>query len=200
MPTGYTSDIEKGITFQQFALNCARAFGALVTMRDEPHGASIPKEFKAHDYNAKALADAEKALASAQAMKPHAVEKAAEAEYKTALTDMNERIAKKNALRVKYEAMLTQARKWTPPSPDHDGLRDFMVQQITESIKFDCDTEYEFKYAPERLTGEQWREAAIAKAQRDIDYHQTEHAKEVDRTNGRNRWVRQLRDSLKEKP
>lgn len=28
MPSGYTCGIEKGITFKEFALGCARAFGA----------------------------------------------------------------------------------------------------------------------------------------------------------------------------
>jgi hypothetical protein len=36
MPTGYTEKLmEKGQTFQQFALLCARNFGALVMMRDD---------------------------------------------------------------------------------------------------------------------------------------------------------------------
>lgn len=37
MPTGYTSPLYEGkeISFEQFALRCARNFGALVMMRDE---------------------------------------------------------------------------------------------------------------------------------------------------------------------
>ena len=38
MPTGYTLDLYNGkdITFEEFVLKCARAFGALIDMRDEP--------------------------------------------------------------------------------------------------------------------------------------------------------------------
>ena len=46
MPTGYTCQIETGITFEQFALNCSRAFGALSNMRDDPSGTPIPNKIK----------------------------------------------------------------------------------------------------------------------------------------------------------
>ena len=36
MPTGYTDKIKDGITFKEYAMGCARAFGALITMRDNP--------------------------------------------------------------------------------------------------------------------------------------------------------------------
>ena len=45
MPTGYTAGILEGETFEQYALQCAKAFGALVMMRDEPSDAPIPDQF-----------------------------------------------------------------------------------------------------------------------------------------------------------
>ena len=43
MPTGYTADIQDGkiTTLREYALSCARAFGALIMMRDDPHDAPI---------------------------------------------------------------------------------------------------------------------------------------------------------------
>lgn len=48
MPTGYTAAVCDGkITeFPAFALQCARAFGALITMRDDAMNAPIPEEIK----------------------------------------------------------------------------------------------------------------------------------------------------------
>lgn len=44
MPTGYTADLmEKGMEFKPFVLQCARAFGALITMRDDSLDAPSPK-------------------------------------------------------------------------------------------------------------------------------------------------------------
>ena len=34
MPTGYTADIKDGIDFKTYAMNCARAFGARVMLRE----------------------------------------------------------------------------------------------------------------------------------------------------------------------
>ena len=51
MPTGYTAKIADGQTFEEFILSCARAFGALVEMRDEPADAPIPEEFKPSAYH-----------------------------------------------------------------------------------------------------------------------------------------------------
>lgn len=63
MPTGYTADVADGkITdFVEYALQCARAFGACIMLRDEPISSEIP-EFQPSDYNANALAEAEKTL------------------------------------------------------------------------------------------------------------------------------------------
>ena len=58
MPTGFTCDIKDGITFERFALNCARAFGALINMRDDSLDAEIPDEIKPSDHHVKALAEA----------------------------------------------------------------------------------------------------------------------------------------------
>lgn len=43
MPTGYTADIKDGIDFKTYAMNCARAFGACVMLRDEPGGGDYGK-------------------------------------------------------------------------------------------------------------------------------------------------------------
>ena len=47
MPTGYTVALYEGkdVTFEDFVMGCSRAFGALISLRDEPN-APIPEEFK----------------------------------------------------------------------------------------------------------------------------------------------------------
>jgi hypothetical protein len=55
MPTGYTAPIADGMTFEQYALGCARAFGALVTMRDEPSDAPIPEKLEPDTYYQRSL-------------------------------------------------------------------------------------------------------------------------------------------------
>ena len=51
MPTGYTSKIKDDITFEQYAMGCARAFDALIDMRDEASDALIPEELTPSNYH-----------------------------------------------------------------------------------------------------------------------------------------------------
>ena len=45
MPTGYTAPVQDGkiVTLKDFAWCCARGMGALVTMREAPSDAEIPR-------------------------------------------------------------------------------------------------------------------------------------------------------------
>jgi hypothetical protein len=47
MPTGYTAAIGEGIEFDKFVMQCARAMGACVMMRDEPIGPKLREDMKA---------------------------------------------------------------------------------------------------------------------------------------------------------
>ena len=63
MPTGYTAGIIDGKTetFQEFAKQCMRAFGATIHMRDE----NMDKEYEPRtpsDYHTKALEEAKEKL------------------------------------------------------------------------------------------------------------------------------------------
>lgn len=70
MPTGYTASVQDGkITeFRDFAMQCARAFGATITMRDDPSDAPIPEAFEPENYNAKRLIEAQEEIARLNAM------------------------------------------------------------------------------------------------------------------------------------
>jgi hypothetical protein len=194
MPTGYTADIKKGITFEQFIMSCARAFGALIEMRDEPLDAPIPESFEPSTYNKDALVKAEKELIELKSLSIGQAQEKAEAEFKDALAKHEKYIADKKNLEKKYRAMLTQVKAWQPPTPEHVGLKNFMEQQITESIKWDCGTEYLTK--PTLLTATEWLNTKIQKCLKDIDYHSKVQTEEENRVVGRNNWINELRKSI----
>jgi hypothetical protein len=193
MPTGYTADVQSGkvTEFPDFAMQCARAFGALIMMRDDPADAPIP-EFQPSDYHSKALATAEADVARLSAMTAEQAQTEADAEHAKAVRQNNEWNAEKAACRERYEAMILKVDAWTPPTPDHNGLKEFMLKQLRESIDFDCRPYDE----PKALPGAEWLEKAKARAARSVEYHRDEHAAEVKRTADRNAWVRNLRESL----
>jgi hypothetical protein len=196
MPTGYTCDIEKGITFNEFIMKCARAFGACIEMRDAPSNTKIPKEFKPSNYHKQELKDTLKKLAKIEKMSVNEATKMAKKECQERVKEHKEIIRDKIILKNKYNKMLNDVNDWTPPSKDHIGLKDFMQQQIKESIKFDCDITYYEKNSPILMTGEQWKKMRIEILTDDIKYHTRLYTEEVQKTQERNCWIKQLRESL----
>ena len=194
MPTGYTAPVQSGeITdFKDFALLCARGMGALVMMRDEPLDATIPTEFQPSDYYRKQLKKARARLNDVQGWSESKAEQEAAQAYKEALGYYEERLRETSEQIARYRAMLAMVEAWSPPTADHVGLKRFMVEQLTESIRFDSYT----LSLPERFTGEQFKANEIERAQRDIAHHEQSYADDVRRTNERNAWLRELRESL----
>lgn len=200
MPTGYTAEIHDGkpITFPEFVMNCARAFGALALMRDDPADAVIPDEFKPRtDYHDEQLVKHRAELARLEVMTPEQIVNAHADVRAGELRERTKDAVKNRDMRARYRAMLAEVEAWEPPTPDHVGLKEFMVKQITESIDFDCREGTEFLWP--RLSDDDpavWYEAQIAEAKRGITYATEERAKEIERAEQRTSWVRALRDSL----
>lgn len=195
MPTGYTESISKEISFKEFVLKCSRAFGALIEMRDEPMDAPIPKEFKPSEYHLKAMREAARELERYNAMTEIEAGKECEKEYKQAVRYEASSAKKNDELRQKYEAMLIQVKSWTPPTSEHQGLKDFMIEQISSSIKFDCSHTPEH-YKPKQKTAQRWLKEKIEGARKNIVYHKKEYDAEVQRCKERTDWVNQLIKSL----
>jgi hypothetical protein len=194
MPTGYTADIEKGISFPQFAMSCARAFGALVEMREEPYDAVIPEEFQPSDYHINALKNAEQELNDIGCCSIDFATKNSQKEYDKEVEDNKRYRNNKRLLKEKYIKMLKEVNDWNPPSEEHEGLKKFMIDQIKGSIDFDC-SEYP-QQKPILLTGKQWIDKQKKQILKDIEYHSKEYKEECDRVAGRNKWIKQLRESL----
>lgn len=194
MPTGYTSDIYNGkkVSFRDFALNCARAFGALVELRDSPE-AKIPDKFEPSDHHKKALKEAKVKLQRIQKMDDTAINIVAKSEYALEVKEYEKRVKENSDLKSRYEDMLKQVRAYNPPSSEHIGYKDFMIEQLQSSIKFDCG--YNPKM-PKLKTAEEWRKENIKSATWDINYHQEELLKEIERCAERTKWVNQLKESL----
>lgn len=196
MPTGYTAAIKDGISFEQYVWGCARGMGALIMMRDLPHDAPIPERFEASDYHVKALADATAQFKTLCGLTRKQAETEAAKASREQMLSREAAMAKNDALRNKYQEILAKVVQWVPPTDDHKGFKEFMLEQLNSSIKFDCSNSYYIEHPAEGMTTDGWLAISIAKAERDIAYHTTEQAKEIERTEGRNAWIKALRESL----
>lgn len=193
MPTGYTASVVDGkvTEFPEFAAQCARAFGALVTMRDEPFDAPIPEEFAPSNYNAERLKEAQDRLAWLRTLTPEQAEAEATKSYQKVAKANAEYIAINQLQDERLNAMLKKVKAWQPPTADHVGLKEFMTEQIRISLN----GPYEPEPAKD-LTGQEWLRHEIEKAHKDVGYHAAEQAKEVERARSRTEWVKSLRTSL----
>jgi hypothetical protein len=196
MPTGYTAAIADGIEFETFVMRCSRGMGALVMMRDEPMDAPIPERFEPSDYHTRKLRELNEELAKLRTVSHEEAEAEANKDFDAEKKANSEAIERNRELRGKYETMLAKVEAWEQPTPDHDGLKKFMVDQLIESISFDCNESYYEARSPKQKTGSEWLANQIAKATRDVEYHAAEHAKEVERTEIRNKWLHDLRNSI----
>lgn len=196
MPTGYTAELmDKGMYFKTFVLQCARAFGALIMMRDDPMNTPIPEKFEPSDYNLKALAEAkEKHKALAEMTNDEKIA-FGEAEREATINRHKEWLSRDEVQNKRLLEMELQVQAWRPPTADHEGLKKFMLEQIEISLN-------DLSYISKEITKAQERSPmafyvdAVSGAERNIEYHTKENTKEIERSESRTKWVNQLRASL----
>jgi hypothetical protein len=194
MPTGYTQDLyygEKEVSFPEFALKCARAFGALIYMRDEPMDAPV-RENTVSSYYRERLDRAERNFADVSSW---TMQRAAAEAGKSCrqARDLREQMnAEARERRARFEAMLRQVTEWLPPTSDHADLKRFMAEQLSRAIEDEC---YELP-VPEPVTPQEYRSKRLTNAECELAYARKDLAEEKERTVKRNEWLRALRSSL----
>lgn len=192
MPTGYTCDIENGISFEKFVLNCATAFD--IRARDGDNRL-LPVE--PSDYYKRQAGETEQELAVLLAMDEEAYYQKARLAQEEDIEYQKERQQKNQQLRAKYESMLKKVKEWTVPTKEHESLKNFMISQIQESIKFDC---HEWEKSSEKpLTkarAKELKEDEIAMLRQQIEKYNMEYQEEVQRAKRQTAWIADLRDSL----
>lgn len=207
MPSGYTYIIEEdpNLTFERFALRCARAFGALVHMRDEDLDSNIPDEIKLNTYHRDRLDELSKKLLDVRALTHQDIEREVETrawhdkrEHERALREYTEKDER-------YQRMLAKVEAWRPPTPEHKNLKEFMLDQIKQSLpthpsKYRSATLHDDpKQALVGLDHEAYRKEKVDDVLRDMEYHEKHWKDDLDRARKNNEWVNLLRSSVKGK-
>ncbi len=202
MPTGYVSEIydNKPITFEKFVLRCARAFGACIEQRDDSMEVK-PSLRKASDYHEKSLKSAEETLKKLRKSKKSELKTEFEKYKKTRIEETNNYLFRKD-LENRYKKMINSVEGWIPPTEEHKGLQDFMISQLNDSIKYDCNLDYykEDLKGVENLNFEKWLNSRIEGEERKIIYHKEEYEKELKSIEKSNDWIIKLYESLNLNP
>ncbi len=198
MPSGYTADVQHGISFNQYAWKCARAFGALAGLRDSPDDVAIPKVFEPEDYHLKELKSAEKHLLKLKKMRNATKIKMAKAYNDERQAYANTRIREINLILIRYKEMLAMARAWKPPSSEYTNYKQYMIDQLESSIKWDCDSSYYLEQLDKVISVKEWYDAEVDSALHDIEYHTKHYQEDIETAAQRTSWVQTLRDSIGE--
>jgi hypothetical protein len=206
MPTGYTAGILDGEikSFSEFAKLCVRNFGAAMHMRDWDFKSEY-KKAEPMDYHPKQLEKAKNDLENLNKITDSELVR----EESISLLEERKRCLKRmEEIRDQSKVLgtfLAEAIAWTPPTKEHQGYKEFMVNQITETIKFDCSVSYyqgtiqDIDKKMALLNAKSIREERKAKHEKDIKYHTEEYNKEVERINKSNEWVQQIFNTLEVK-
>lgn len=189
MPTCYTAIIEEGGSFEEFVWGCARAFGALGMMREDPADAPIPKRVepspwhKTQAENTRKELDTFLMLSEEELASRYATYSEDQAAYIQGYKDRREELLKK------YTQVHAQVAAWVPPTSDHRGLKDFMIQQISVSVPNDY-------IEAEIPSYEEWIEERVRGLEQSLQYHQKQWEKEVKMTKEADKWLDALRESV----
>jgi hypothetical protein len=188
MPTGHTAGIADGMTFKEFALNCARSYGFEDGL----------KEIKVDDYITESVKDAIKSFNEFNSMSLKDRKELFAKEKKKGLASALDSINDTKELEKKYRAMLKKVNKFVPPTKEHEQYKKFMIDQINSSIDFDCS----MKYKVERLESikkwdfKTWESDRLDDLSRDVDYAQEKLEEEKKRIKGCNDWIAKLREAI----
>jgi hypothetical protein len=197
MATGYTACIKDGVSFREFVLRCARAMGVCVAMREEDSNIPPPEKFEPDSHYFENLEKAKEDLRVVEEMTEKEKELGAKA-YNTRQKDNAKGYKKDNAdLKAKYIEMLDKVESWEPPTEDHVNFKEFMLNQLNESIQFDCSTN-EAAYKPKTMGKQHWYAEQLQLHKRNVKYYEEATEKEIKRTEEKNKWIGALYDSLKE--
>ena len=102
----------------------------------------------------------------------------------------------------KMELFLKNAKAYKPPTKDHDNIARFMIEQLEETMSFDCDTTYyinklkNIKSELDNINVDNVRSEMKISATRNIAYHTKENENEVNRCKEHNKWYKEFIDSL----
>lgn len=203
MPTGYTAGILDGEIkdFKQFAKLCIRNFGATIHMRDEPMDMEyVPRT--PSDYHTKAIAEANKLLSDSQQLPDEEVIGLRKEQLLKDKKYYLEAIEKAKKNTEKLNVFLKEATEYTPPTDQHNSVKDFMINQINLTIDGDCNTSYyaekllDIENELSTLNPQTVRLSMLEKAVKDLRYHENEYAQELKRSNESNEWVRRFMESI----
>jgi methionyl-tRNA formyltransferase len=194
MPTGYTYVIaEDNCSFNEYVWRCIEAF---LPERREDNTGRIPLTVEPRTWHLEQLEQEKAELIRLRGLSDAECEAEANKEYATRIAARIDSLEDKIDVKSRYEAMLEQVKAWNPPDEIYTEFKKFMIEQIEQSISYDCSSHKYVLPPVTKQTGEQWRQEQIDISLKNIQYEAEYYQKDLDRTAHRNEFVQKLHASV----
>ncbi len=202
MPTGYTAYIKDGeiTSGKEFLKLCTRAFGIAVDLKEESLDVPTPSHFEPHPYYEKAYKNALVSREKAYNMTFGEVKEDIISKY-----DDNkiraERILKSYKDEdKKYLKVREEVEKWIPPTPEHENLKKFCLEQIDRSLNTAlyewCEEDINKELDTSDDTVMKYIDILKDNADKEVKRTYENWQAELKRVEEKNLWMKQFLDSL----
>lgn len=143
MSTGYTHLVSEGkISFEKFVLSCARGMGYCIMQRDDDM--SVPPKLQSIDnsYDSDRLKELFREKDKLNNLSDKEILEKERASIKTSIDSYIKYKKEREVQEVNYKEMIKKVEDWSPPTSEHNSLKEFMLKQLRESLEFDCNGDY----------------------------------------------------------
>lgn len=186
MPTGYTSIIDNGGSFDQYVWRCATAFFR------SSDGYDLPEKLTVTPYYAERV---EKLSAELEALKSTDHNEAYKTWFAQRTTDYVDSIVRNNAELAAYNTMRGKVRDWTPPTPEHAALKAFMSAQLSDGAPYDLSAS-EFFHKPKEQDPLSWFYETLSEKSIELARAHSELREQEGHCVKANAWLEELRGSV----
>ena len=199
MATGYTSGVQSGeITeLKDYILRCSRNFGALVHMRDDNINIDI-KHREINDYYLRKLNETNEEFEKFKKLSDDEIQEIIDKDYEERLKRREENLRNFAEGKQRYLDMLEKVEAWKSPTREHNKLKVFAMEQLSDSLAFDYGDNVKEIYLkePVKFKIEEYRECSIKGFLKDIEYYSKQYREEIERVSKINKWIDDLINSF----
>lgn len=202
MPTGYTSYIKDGkiTSGKEFLKLCTRAFGIAVDLKDESLDVPTPNHFEPHPYYEKAYKDSLVSREKAYSMTLEEVKEDIISKYNDNKGRVEKILEEYKDEDKKYLKVREEVEKWTPPTPEHENLKKFCLEQIDMSLNTSlykwCEEDINKELDTSDDTIKKYIDILRDNADEKLKRAYKKYQEELKRVEEKNLWMKQFLDSL----
>lgn len=134
--TGYTEQIENGniTTGKDFLKICTRAFGVANSLIEKPLSVPTPTHFEPNPYYKEEYDKAVEVRNKCRQMTFDEAKQEMIEKHNAEITQAKKSLEKYKLEDEKYKKVRDEIKEWIPPTPQHEALKKFALEQIDLSM------------------------------------------------------------------